>query len=89
MVLWIASSGRASKSSITSRIHPQTSFDDVLEAVSDISLELIEAPRALPVLDENDYKKINYYVQHFYQQKNQIAAKGSFLGRLFGKVGRL
>jgi hypothetical protein len=60
-------------------------FDEVLEAVSNISLELIEAPRALPVLDENDYKKINYYVQHFYQQKNQVAAKGSFLGRLFGK----
>jgi hypothetical protein len=59
-------------------------LDDVLEAVSGISLELIEAGRALPVLDENDYKKINYYVQHFYQQKNQVAAKGSFLGRLFG-----
>ena len=65
---------------------PQGSpLQDVLEAVSNISLELIEAPRALPVLDENDYKKINYYVQHFYQQKNQVAAKGSFLGRLFGK----
>jgi hypothetical protein len=62
-----------------------TSFEDVLDAVSNISLELIEAPRALPVLDENDYRTINYYVQHFYQHKNQVAAKGSFLGRLFGK----
>lgn len=77
---------RAGEQIINHVAHPSSeSFDDVLEAVSTISLELIEAPRALPVLDENDYKKINYYVQHFYQQKNQVAAKASFLGRLFGK----
>jgi hypothetical protein len=47
-----------------------------------IGLELIEAPRALPVLEENDYKKIIYYVQHFYQKRNAIEGKGSFLARL-------
>jgi hypothetical protein len=65
----------------------KTSLDDILEAVCGISLELIEASRALPVLDENDYKKINYYVQHFYQPKNQMAGKGSFLQRLLGSSG--
>ncbi len=58
-------------------------FEDVLQLARTISLELIEAPRALPVLDENDYKKIRFYVQHFYQKKNALSRKTSFLARLF------
>ncbi len=57
-------------------------LDDVLKLAQTIDLELIEAPRALPVLDENDYKKIRYYVQHFYQKKNAVSGKSSFLARL-------
>jgi hypothetical protein len=49
-------------------------------------LELIEAPRALPVLDENDYRKVVYYVQHFQQARNQLAG-GGVLQRLFGREG--
>jgi hypothetical protein len=65
------------------------SLDDVLRLAQTIDLELIEAPRALPVLDENDYKTIRYYVQHFYQKKNAVSAKSSFLVRLLsgGKRG--
>ena len=59
------------------------SFDDVLASARRIELELIEAPRALPVLEENDYKHIQCYVQHFYQKKNSLARGGSFLSRLF------
>ncbi|MFC1780937.1 phage portal protein [Planctomycetota bacterium] len=59
------------------------SIEDVLRLVQIIDLELIEAPRALPVLDENDYKKISYYVQHFYQKKNHLNIKSSFLSRIF------
>ncbi len=64
-------------------------FDDVLRLAQTIGLELIEAPRALPILDENDYKTIQYYVQHFYQKKNAVTAKSSFLARLLsgGKRG--
>jgi len=40
-----------------------------------IDLELIEAPRALPVLDEDDYRIIRFYVQHFYQKKNSVNNK--------------
>jgi hypothetical protein len=58
------------------------SLKDVLQLAQTIGLELIEAPRALPVLEENDYRKIGYYVQHFYQKKNAIEKKGSFLARL-------
>jgi hypothetical protein len=58
------------------------SLKNVLQLAQTIGLELIEAPRALPVLEENDYKKIRYYIQHFYQKKNAINKKGSFLARL-------
>ncbi len=61
-----------------------TSFESILQLASRICLELIEAPRALPVLDENDYGKINYYVQNFYQPKNTVRKKGGFLSRLLG-----
>jgi hypothetical protein len=62
----------------------KSSFGPILQLATSVSLELIEAPRALPILDENDYKKMNYYVQNFYQQKNAISKKGGFLSRLFG-----
>ena len=58
----------------------------VLELARAIGLELIEAPRALPVLDENDYRKVVYYVQYFRQAKNQLAGSG-VLQRLFGQEG--
>ncbi|UCF43866.1 MAG: phage portal protein [Planctomycetota bacterium] len=57
-------------------------LEDVLQLTQTIGLELIEAPRALPILDENDYTKIRYYIQHFHQRKNSLDKKGSFLGRL-------
>ncbi len=58
------------------------SLDDVLKLAQTIDLELIEAPRALPVLEEDDYKKIRYYVQHFRQKRNALSRKNSFLARL-------
>jgi hypothetical protein len=64
------------------------SFRDVLKLARTIDLELIEAPRALPILEENDYKKIRYYVQHFYQKRNALRQRSSFLSRLFSSNGR-
>ena len=65
-----------------------TPKEDVLHLAQTIDLELIEAPRALPVLDENDYRKVRYYIQHFYQKKNAVEGKASFLARLLqGKRG--
>jgi len=57
-------------------------LEDVLQLAQTIDLELIEAPRALPILEENDYKKTRYYVQHFYQKRNALSGKSSFLSRL-------
>jgi hypothetical protein len=59
-------------------------FDEALKAVQQISLELIEAPRALPILDEDDYKRIRYYVQHFYRSRNALAGRNDLLSVLKG-----
>jgi len=61
---------------------PNRPFEESLQMVKAIELELIEAPRALPVLDEDDYRKINYYVQHFHQKRNCVSRRNSFLSRL-------
>jgi hypothetical protein len=57
-------------------------FEDVLQLAQTIELELIEAPRALPILDEDDYKKIKFYVQYFCQKKNDISKSSSFISRI-------
>jgi hypothetical protein len=59
----------------------------VLQWAQAVDLELIEAPRALPVLDEDDYRIVRYYVQHFHQRKNTVRRRGSFLSRLLGPAG--
>jgi len=59
----------------------------VLQWAQAIDLELIEAPRALPVLDEDDYRAIRLYVQHFHQKKNTMGSRGSFLSRILGAAG--
>ena len=77
----------------TTSTHPSAidktgAIEDVLKLAQTIDLELIEAPRALPVLDENDYKKTRYYVQHFYQKKNSLSRKSSFLSRILSSGKR-
>ncbi len=64
------------------------SLPALLQRVGAIDLELIEAPRALPVLDEDDYRTITCYVQHFYQKTNRVNHKGSFLSRLLNSTGQ-
>jgi hypothetical protein len=58
------------------------SLQHILHQAAAMDLELIEAPRALPILDENDYRKIQYYVQHFYQPQNEIGREDNFVMRL-------
>ena len=75
----------SSSSQILEGRHRVLPLQDVLQLAQTIGLELIEAPRALPVLEENDYKKIRYYVQHFVQRRNALNRKSSFLSRLFSQ----
>ena len=51
------------------------SIESALREAEKIILEAIEAPRSLPILDENNYRRINYYIQHFWQQHNQLEEK--------------
>jgi hypothetical protein len=64
------------------------SLEDVLQLARTIDLELIEASRALPILEENDYRETRYYVQHFYQKQNALSRKSSFLSRLLARVSQ-
>lgn len=72
----------------TSTRPPTSSLASVLQRAREIDLELIEAPRALPVLDEDDYHVITCYVQHFYQKKNAVNQKNSFLSRILAATGQ-
>ena len=63
-------------------------LNNVLQLAQTIGLELIEAPRALPILDENDYKKTKYYLQHFHQKKTSVGKKNTFLARLLSQDKR-
>jgi len=65
--------------------HRNNSFERVLQLARAIDLELVDAPRALPILEEGDYRKVRCYVQHFYQQKNSVSRSGSFLSRLLSQ----
>jgi hypothetical protein len=58
------------------------SFTSALQQAAAFDLELIEAPRALPILDENDYRKIQAYVQHYYQPQNDVSPEDNFVMRL-------
>ena len=53
------------------------SHASILSAASAIALDLVEAPRALPILEEQDYRMIRYYIQHFYQARNEAPDRPS------------
>jgi len=62
-------------------------FDDVLLRARNVMLEAIEAPRSLPLLDPNDYRKLEFYVQHFWQRHNELAedTSGVVTANRFGR----
>ncbi|AQQ72084.1 Phage portal protein, SPP1 Gp6-like [Limihaloglobus sulfuriphilus] len=62
-----------------------TSAPDVEQLAREITIELIEAPRSLPVLDENDYRSYRLYVQHFIRSNNALETNESFLTRILRK----
>ncbi|MBN1765254.1 MAG: phage portal protein [Sedimentisphaerales bacterium] len=47
----------------------------VHERARHLRLEAIEAPRSMPILDEHDYRRIDYYIQHYRQQHNELSDK--------------
>ena len=71
---------------LTSYSSQTLSLDDVLQFARTIDMELVEAPRALPILEEEDYKEIRYYIQHFHQKRNTLSKKHSFLSRILSGI---
>ena len=61
--------------------------EPVLRLARKMTLETVEAPRIIPVLDPSDYRRLNAYVLHYTQQLNEVD-RGSFLGRLVDWDGR-
>jgi len=51
---------------------PKT-FMAALERAKGIFLEAIEAPRSLPVLEEEDYRQVAYYVQQYWLEHNALS----------------
>ncbi len=43
------------------------------QAVDNIILEAVEPVRSLPILNENDYRKIEYYIQYYRKRHNDLA----------------
>jgi hypothetical protein len=49
-----------------------------------VSLEAIEAPRVVPVLEEHDYRRLRWWIQVFRRQSNRMIG-GGVLSRLLGR----
>jgi len=80
--------GPATGSSRT--VEPASNFDPMQRAVrfaSELVFETVEAPRAIPVLDPSDYRRLVGYVLHYTQVLNEVD-QTSFLARLVDASGR-
>jgi hypothetical protein len=57
------------------------------EFASQIAIETVEAPRAIPVLSRSDYRRLDAYILHFEQPTNDVASRGAsarFAQRILG-----
>ncbi len=59
----------------------------VIDAASRLVLETVEAPRAIPVLNRADYRRLDAYLMHYTQPLNRVD-HSSFLARLVSGNGR-
>ena len=59
--------GRTRRRDVAASSFTASQFHAVVQHAESIALELIEAPRALPILEESDYHTLRYYGQHFQQ----------------------
>jgi hypothetical protein len=60
---------------------------DAGDAARAVSVEAVEAPRILPMLDETDCRRLRYWIQVFHRQTNRVTGGGP-LGRLLGRGRR-
>ena len=75
---------RAGRQDVRSSFPTASGFTCVLDQAGTLALELIEAPRALPILEESDYRMLRYYVQHFQQACNSVEKGGAGIVSVVG-----
>ncbi len=75
--------------SLDSGVAGLNTFAGVLERARNIMLEAIEAPRSLPVLNEQDYRRIDYYVQHWWQVHNELDDGSGGVRTINGRGGQV
>jgi hypothetical protein len=50
----------------------KTQLHRVVASARMITLETLEAPRVLPLLDENDYRRVRYWIQRFFKHPSRL-----------------
>ncbi len=76
--------GRTRRRDVAASSFTASQFHAVVQHAESIALELIEAPRALPILEESDYHTLRYYVQHFQQACNSVERGGAGIVSVVG-----
>lgn len=62
-------------------------LERAIDLASQLILETVEAPRAVPVLDPSDYRRLAGYIVHYRQLLNEVE-RGSLLSRLTDFSGK-
>lgn len=81
-----SSAGSASSAAPSSTLDNQTGQPDarVMRALDMMTLETVEAPRAIPLLSPHDYRIIDAYIISYHRACNELEREsvGSFMARL-------
>lgn len=64
----------------------QANPDNLLDAASRLVIDLVEADRAIPVINGDDYRKLDFYVQHFRQRVNALDEHGDELAVMVTEI---
>ena len=75
-----AASPRTSSRGAPSKPIPLTALIEQLRSA--ISIETVEAPRAIPLLSRHDYRVIDAYILHYQQPSNEVQSQGGLLARI-------
>jgi hypothetical protein len=81
------SSGSAMGMSAAGSASEPFDLQRAIDVASRLILETVEAPRAIPVLDPSDYRRLDAYIVHYTQTLNEVE-HSSFLARLVDFTGR-
>lgn len=68
-------SPRDHSGSAPSRTH---AIDSASRAATHVAIETVEAPRAIALLDRNDYRLIDAYILHYHQAEHAVKQPGTF-----------